>query len=98
MRIGEVIGRITLSRAHASVAGGVWKVVVPLNQAGLRGDPTGRGEPLVAYDELGTGNGSLVGISEGVEAAAPFHPRQKPLDAYCAALLDEISLKPMESS
>ena len=93
MRIGEVIGRITLSRCHPSVRGGTWKLVAPLNRAGLQGDPSGRGEPLVVYDELGSGPGSLIAISEGAEAAAPFHPNEKPLDAYCAALLDSISNK-----
>lgn len=92
MRIGEVIGRVTLSRCHPSVAGGVWKLVVPLSRSGIGGDAQGRGEALVVYDEFGSGTGSLIAISEGAEAAAPFHPQEKPIDAYCAALLDEVSL------
>jgi ethanolamine utilization protein EutN len=50
------------------------------------------------FDELGSGDGSLVAISEGAEAAAPFHPDQKPLDAYCAALLDHIEFQQASSS
>lgn len=93
MRIGEVIGNVTLSRCHPSVRGAIWRIVVPLDQDGLRDRTQGRGEPFVVFDELGSGDGSLVAVSEGAEAAAPFHPDQKPLDAYCAALLDTIDLK-----
>ena len=92
MRIGEVIGNVTLSRCHPSIRGATWRIVVPLDQDGLRNPSSGRGEPLIMFDELGSGDGSLVAISEGAEAAAPFHPDQKPLDAYCAALLDQIEL------
>ena len=93
MRIGEVIGKVTLSRCHPSVQGATWRIVVPLAKDGLTDRTQGRGEPFVMFDELGSGDGSLVAISEGAEAAAPFHPDQKPLDAYCAALLDHIDLK-----
>lgn len=94
MRITEVIGNVTLSRCHPSLQGATWRVVVPLDQDGLRGDTSGRGEPFVVFDELGSGDGSLVAVSEGAEAAAPFYPEQKPIDAYCAALLDHIELEP----
>lgn len=96
MRIGEVIGKVTLSRCHPSLRGASWKVVTPLTRQGIAGDPAGRGEPLVVYDEFGSGNGSVIAISEGAEAAAPFHPNEKPLDAYCAALLDEIRIEDRE--
>lgn len=92
MRIGEVIGSVTLSRCHPSVRGATWRIVVPFTAAGLRGEEAGRGEPLVMFDELGAGLGSQVAISEGAEASAPFYPDQKPLDAYNAAILDTIEL------
>lgn len=92
MKIGEVIGRVTLSRCHPDVQGAVWKLVVPLDRAGLRGEASGRGEPFIVYDELGSGLGSLIAISDGAEASAPFYPKVKPLDAYCAALLDDIRI------
>ncbi|NCX98908.1 MAG: carbon dioxide concentrating mechanism protein CcmL, partial [Planctomycetia bacterium] len=34
--------------------------------------------------------GQLVAFSEGGEAAQPFRPADKPVDAYVAALLDRI--------
>lgn len=95
MRMGEVIGRVTLSRCHPSISGSTWKVVVPLDLPSLV-DPEsqeGRGEPFVVFDELGSGMGSIIAISEGAEAAAPFYPEDKPLDAYCAALLDVVDIR-----
>lgn len=92
MRICDVIGSLTLSRQHPSLRGAAWKIVVPLDEAGLRGETAGRGEPFVVYDELGSGLGSQIAVSEGAEAVAPFHPEVKPLDAYNAALLDQIDI------
>ena len=93
MRIGEVIGQVTLSRCHPTLRGATWKVVVPLDLPALVGQEGGRGEPLIVYDELGSGTGSLIAISEGGEAVAPFYPDEKPIDAYCAALLDVVQIQ-----
>ena len=96
MVIGEVIGKVTLSRAHPTLRGATWRIVVPLDAGGLRDHTQGRGEPFVMFDELGSGDGSIVAVSEGAEAVAPFYPEEKPLDAYCAALLDQITLDETE--
>ena len=93
MRIAQVIGKVTLLRAHDSLRGASYKLVVPLSREGLLGDDAGRGEPLVMFDSLGAGEGSFVAMSESAEAAAPFHPDTKPVDAYNAAILDSINLE-----
>jgi ethanolamine utilization protein EutN len=92
MRIGEVIGTVTLSRWHPSLAGGSYKLVVPLSLADLLGRGEEPAEELTVYDELGAGMGSRIAFSEGREAAQPFHPDTKPIDAYNAAILDTIHL------
>ena len=92
MRIAEVIGTVTLSRWHPSLTGARWRLVVPLDAKGLAGDAAGRLEPIAAYDELGAGIGSRIAIADGAEAAAPFHPDTKPVDAYNAAILDRIDI------
>lgn len=93
MTIGEIIGTVTLSRSHPSLRGGRLKLAVPLSLENLQGVPRAvRQEAMVVYDEQGAGLGSHVAISEGGEAAQPFHPRMVPLDAYVAALLDNIHL------
>jgi microcompartment protein CcmK/EutM len=91
MRIGKTIGTVTLVEPHPAIRGGVFRLVVPLAAADLAaGD--GPAEPLVAWDELGAGEGQLVAVSEGGEAAQPFRPADKPIDAYLAALLDRLDL------
>lgn len=92
MRIGEVIGTVTLSHRHPSLAGARFKLVVPLSLADLRGQSGEPAEEITVYDELGAGQGSRIAFSEGREAAQPFHPEVKPIDAYNAAILDAIHL------
>jgi microcompartment protein CcmK/EutM len=94
MRIGEVIGTVTLNRFHPSVAGQALKLVVPWgwdDLAGRRQEPL---EEIVAIDELGAGVGTRIAISEGREAAMPFHPDLKPVDAYNAAIIDRLEYQP----
>lgn len=92
MRIAEVIGKVTLSTQHPSLKGATWVIGVPLTVDGLRDPASGRGEPFVIYDELGANAGTQIAVSEGAEAAAPFYPDQKPVDAYNAAILDTITI------
>lgn len=92
MRIAEVIGTVTLSRIHPTLAGGRWIIGVPFSLKALRQNALPDGEDLVIFDSLGAGNGSRIGISEGVEATMPFYPERKPVDAYCACILDQITI------
>jgi microcompartment protein CcmK/EutM len=93
MRVAEVIGKVTLSKYHPSVAGATWVVAVPLDRNGLSDRTKGRGEPFVVFDEWGANQESLIAVSEGAEAAAPFHPNPKPLDAYNSAIIDTIDVE-----
>ncbi|MBI3836438.1 MAG: EutN/CcmL family microcompartment protein [Planctomycetia bacterium] len=94
MRIGEVIGTVTLNRAHQSLDAASYRLAIPLTLDDLLGKTKPAGEALVVYDELGAGIGSRIAISEGSEAAQPFHPELKPIDAYNAAILDSIRMEP----
>lgn len=96
MRIAKVIGTVTLNRRHPSLQGGRLKLAVPLSWGDLVGRPGQPAEEVVVYDELGAGQGSLIAVSEGREAAMPFYPEVKPLDAYNAAVLDQVSVLPPE--
>jgi microcompartment protein CcmK/EutM len=91
MRIAEVIGNVTLSRCHPSLTGFRWILGVPFNREGLQANRAD-GEDIVIYDDLGAGTGTRIGFSEGGEAAQPFQPEKKPIDAYCACLLDQMTL------
>ena len=93
MRIATVIGSVTLSRWHPSMSGARYRLVVPKNWDDLKGAPGEPMEEVVVYDELGAGIGSEIALSEGREAAMPFYPGVKPIDAYCAALLDNLAVR-----
>ena len=93
MRIAQIIGTVTLSRIHPSLAGGRLKLAVPLSLDALQQDSLGDAEDLVVYDDCGAGVGDKIMLSEGGEAAQPFLPDEKPVDAYNAGILDRINLK-----
>jgi ethanolamine utilization protein EutN len=96
MRLGHVIGRITLSQQDPAYHGGRFLLVQPFGRDQYRGagmTPLAPGSTLVMYDQLGAGVGHVVGFTEGAEATAPF-PEPTPVDAYCAAILDQIFYQP----
>jgi microcompartment protein CcmK/EutM len=92
MRIAEIVGRLTLSRFHPRLRGGRFLIALPLPLAALTEDSAARGEDVVVYDDLGAAPGSLIGMSEGREAANPFGKTKTPIDAYCACLIDQLSV------
>lgn len=92
MRIAEVIGSVTLSRAHPALIGHRWLIGVPFSLKALRDGLPPDGDDLVLLDPLGAGFGDRIGVSEGLEAAQPFFPVKKPIDAYCACILDQIAI------
>ncbi len=92
MRIAEIVGRLTLSRFHPRLRGGRFLIALPLPLAALTEDSPARGEDVVVYDDLGAAPGSLIGLSEGREAANPFGKTKTPVDAYCACLIDQLSV------
>lgn len=99
MRLGTVIGRVTLSRTIPAYEGGRFLVVSPFTRdhyqhrreppVGLSKDPS-----LVVYDDLGGGLGDTIGFVEGREASAPF-AEPTPVDALCVALIDDVFYSPM---
>lgn len=92
MRIAEVIGKVSLCSQHPLLTGATWLLAVPLSRENASGELSKRGEPFIVFDELGASQGALIAISDGAEAAAPFYPDTKPIDAYNAAILDSIEI------
>ena len=93
MRIGEVIGRVTLCRQHPSLKGGRFLIALPMPLEALADGSPKRGEEVVVFDRLGASPGALIGLSEGREAANPFGREKTPIDAYCACLIDHIDIR-----
>lgn len=98
MKLGTVIGRVTLSKTVKALEGGRFLLVSPFNRqqfaAGLDAAPgMGTDPSLVVYDAIGGGMGHVIGYVEGREAAQPFAD-STPVDAINAALVDEMFYSP----
>ena len=94
MRLGSVIGRVTLSATIPALEGARWLIVSPFTREHFQtGSEPPRGltrEPsLIIYDDLGGGVGQTIGFVEGREAASPFE-EPTPLDAINVALVDQV--------
>ena len=100
MRLGQVIGRVTLGKSVPSYKGGRFLVVNPYDRDHFQNGPTppdglARRPSLVVYDDLGGGVGDTIGFIEGREAASPFD-EPTPVDAINAALVDNVFHHPAE--
>lgn len=96
MRLGHIIGRVTLSQQDPAYKGGRFLLVQPFDHGSFRGAPMAplaKGNSLVVYDNLGAGMGHVIGFVEGSEATAPF-TQPTPVDAICAALVESIYYTP----
>ncbi|HEY7087820.1 MAG TPA: EutN/CcmL family microcompartment protein [Tepidisphaeraceae bacterium] len=89
MRIGKVVGRLTLNRSYETLVGGRFLIVEVQDRFSLAGKARKTSEVLVAYDHFGAREGDLIGFTESREACMPFYPEKRvPLDAYNACILD----------
>ena len=87
MRMGTVIGRVTLAVKNEKFVGERLLLTLPWKRETFEGkevfDPS-----LVVIDQLGADVGQQIAFSEGAEAACPFK-NPTPVDATCAALIDQ---------
>lgn len=95
MRIGQVIGRVTLSIHEAALTGGRWLMVNPVDTKDLntclkKAPDLSAQSSLIVYDNVGAGIGDIIGFVEGAEATAPFED-PTPIDAISLAIFDTIS-------
>jgi ethanolamine utilization protein EutN len=100
MRLGTVIGRVTLSKTEPSLLGARWLIISPFSrdhfQHGTATPPGLSKEPsLVVYDNLGGDVGQTIGFVEGREAAQPFD-QDTPVDAINTALVDDVFYSPFK--
>jgi microcompartment protein CcmK/EutM len=99
MRLGTIIGRVTLNQQEPIYNGGRLVIIQPLSREQFTGAPMlpfAKGSSVIAYDPLGTGDGSLVGFTEGAEASQPFEG-DAPIDAYVACTINRLLYTPPAS-
>jgi len=100
MKLGTVIGRVTLSRTVDSLKGGRFLLVSPFARkqfaAGIEAHASMGTDPSpVVYDDLGANVEQIIGYEEGREAAQPF-AQPTPVDAIDAVLVDEMFYSPWQ--
>jgi len=96
MKVGRVIGNLTLSHADSGFRGGRFIVLSPQGREELSATPPGglsKHPSMVAYDNMGAGIGDDILYVEGAEAMQPFDYRT-PVDAICVAILDRYEYAP----
>ncbi len=90
MKLFKVVGNVTLSRCHPGYAAATLLATEPEGSGTLGGAPDEDPDLVIVWDELGAGPGNRVAVSDGAEAAQPFRPELKAVDAYCSAILDGV--------
>jgi microcompartment protein CcmK/EutM len=95
VRLGIVRGQVVLSLAAPALAGTTLLLVEPVTAENLEArNGNGGGRPLVVADRLSPGEGALIGIVEGAEAANAYYPGTAPVDAYCALVVRDYEFRP----
>ena len=84
-----------LNQQLSELQPGSYLIVRPCNRGTLAGRNEGNDETIVLYDCLAAREGDRVGLVEGREAAAPFHPKKVPYDSYNGCILDTVNFDPI---
>jgi carbon dioxide concentrating mechanism protein CcmL len=91
MYLYRINGTVTLSRSLPTLLGGCLKTAHAYTLDSKEHDEMASDpDLLVLWDDFGASEGSIVAVSDGAEAAQPFRPELKPVDAYNAAIIDQI--------
>jgi len=99
MKLGTVMGRVTLSKTVKALEGGRFLVVSPFSReqfaAGLEA-PRGMGKDpsLVIYDAIGGGVGDVIGLRRGSRSRAAIYRADASLTPINTALVDEMFFNP----
>ncbi|EMI41913.1 MULTISPECIES: EutN/CcmL family microcompartment protein [Pirellulaceae] len=94
MKIARVLGSATLSRMHPAMHASSLRCVEVVERIDDLQKKVPGNDLIIAWDLCGCGEGDLVALAEGPEAAAPFKPDVKPIDASIVAILDHLEVDP----
>ena len=96
MKIGQVVGRMTMNHHLDAYRGGRFFLVIPCDKDFLVSAPADAiplGHSCVVFDELGADIGDRIAFSEGGEACMAFSS-DTPVDAYNCMILDTLNYTP----
>jgi len=83
--LARVVGTVVATQRVDGVAGARFLLLRPCGPEG-----EGRGEHLVAVDDVGAGSGELVMVSQGPSARQTERTQQKAVDALVSGIVDRI--------
>lgn len=93
MKIARVLGNTTLNRMHPMLHAATLRCVEVVHRMEDLDDVERGNDLIIAWDLCGCGEGDLVALAEGPEAAAPLQPDVRPIDASIVAILDHIDIQ-----
>ena len=85
MIIAKVMGTAVASAKHAALSSTKLLIICPAN---IDGDVSG--DPLLAVDLVGSGEGELVIVSQGSSARMATDYKNSPVDAAVVGILDSL--------
>ncbi|MGD8778986.1 MAG: EutN/CcmL family microcompartment protein [Ignavibacteria bacterium] len=86
MHLGEVIGTIWATRKYEAIKGYKLQFVQPLN-----GEKEKLGDPVIAVDTIGAGQGEVIYYITASEAVIPLDVEMAPVDASIVGIVDSIN-------
>jgi ethanolamine utilization protein EutN len=87
MNLGKVTGKVWATRKDPGLTGKRMLFLQPLSFSNV---PIG--DPIVALDTVGAGEGDLVMYVSSAEATVPFKSEQVPTDATVVGIVDRVDL------
>jgi len=85
MLIAKVMGTAVASAKHAALSSSKILIICPAN---IDGDISG--DPFLAMDLVGSGQGELVMVSQGSSARMATDHKNSPVDAAIVGILDSL--------
>jgi ethanolamine utilization protein EutN/carbon dioxide concentrating mechanism protein CcmL len=87
MQLARVVGTVVATKKEASIEGLKLLLVKPLDDEGRE-----TGNPVVAADAVGAGEGEIVLIAAGSSARQTLATDKRPVDAVVMAIVDSWSV------
>lgn len=87
MHLGKVIGTVVATRKDENLTGSKLLITQPLDM-----DLNPKGDPIIAVDTVGAGNGELVVFVTGTAGRIAARKMDAPIDAAIVGIIDEINM------